>query len=68
MAKPDKQDQQISRHGYQPITEGYQPGQVQPIWRGSTRTAGASETVQQAPSTPPSGGSSAAKPAQKKVS
>lgn len=60
----EKSDTQISRHGYQPITEGYQPGQADPLQKGYTPATNASRDAQQPPR-PPSGGSSAAKPAQK---
>lgn len=60
-----KSDSQIARQGYQPITEGYQPGQAQPVQKGYTPITNAGEDAPQAPPQPPSGGSSAARPAQK---
>ena len=59
MAKPVKQ---MTQDAYKPITEGYQPGRGQPLQKGYTPTP-ANEAAQQ--TQPPSGGSSAAKPAQK---
>lgn len=61
----EKSDTQISRHGYRPITEGYQPGQAQPLQRGYVPATNGGENAQQPAPPPPSGGSSAAKPAQK---
>jgi hypothetical protein len=61
-------ERQAKRDEYRPITEGYQPGQPQPIRKGYVPASDGGETVQSAPLPPPSGGSSAAKPAQKKTS
>lgn len=57
-------DTRIAQHGYQPLTEGYQPGQNAALQKGYTPTP-ASSTAQSAPPPPPKGGSSAAKPSQK---
>jgi hypothetical protein len=62
MAKPDTK---TTHDGYRPITEGYQPGQGEPLAKGYIPTAGSAVDAQQTPPSPPSGGSSAAKPAQK---
>ena len=59
-----KSDRQMTHDGYRPITEGYQPGQAQPLQKGYTPATNASGGPQPPPP-PPSGGSSAAKPAQK---
>lgn len=59
MAKSGKQ---MAQDGYKPITEGYQPGRGQPLQKGYTPTSSNGPTQQ---TQPPSGGSSAAKPAQK---
>ena len=59
-----KTDRQMARDGYQPVTEGYQPGRPQPIQKGFTPTSTASGNTQQS-TQPRSGGSSAAKPAKK---
>ena len=57
-------DVQTSQHGYQPVTEGYQPGQQQPLSKGF-QPFGSGAIPARPPPTPPSGGSNAAKPAQK---
>ncbi len=59
-----KSDRQTTHDGYRPITEGYQPGQAEPLQKGYTPATNASRNSQQPPK-PPSGGSSAAKPTQK---
>jgi len=63
MARSDRPAQD----GYQPITEGYQPGRVkatQTTQKAYAPISNAGSTTQEAPR-PPSGGSSAAKPAKK---
>ena len=59
MAKPS---QQVSQHGYRPITEGYQPGEPRLAQDGYVPLASSAKSQ---PPPPPKGGSSAAKPAQK---
>ncbi len=51
-----------SQRSYQPLTEGYQPGQQQPL---SKEFQPLGSGTASAPPPPPSGGSNAAKPAQK---
>ncbi len=61
MTRPD--GRRMAQDGYQPITEGYQPGSgALPLQKGYQRT-GAMTTQAQKP--PPKGGSAAAKPAAK---
>ena len=61
MAKPE---QRIAHDGYQPITEGYQPGRPQTVQKGYIPVSNASGNVRHQ-AQPPKGGSSAAKPSKK---
>lgn len=61
MTRPDRR---MAEDGYQPITEGYQPGRPQPLQKVYTPVTNASRDAQQPPP-PPKGGSSAAKPGKK---
>lgn len=61
MAKPEHR---MTHDGYTPATEGYQPGQPQVVQKGYTPAPNASSNAQQQ-ARPPSGGSSATKPAKK---
>ena len=60
----DKAIRQTARDEYGPITEGYRPGQGQPIQKGYAPDD-ISQSEEQARPPPPRGGSSAAKPARK---
>jgi hypothetical protein len=54
----------MAQDDYEPLTEGYQPGKSTPLQKGYAPSTNGSQAQQTAPR-PPSGGSSASKPAQK---
>ena len=58
-------ERRFTQDGFRPLTEGYQPGSNVPLQKGYTPSS--SPVAQPATPKPPSGGSSAAKPASKQA-
>jgi hypothetical protein len=58
-------DRRLASDGYQPLTEGYQPGKQQLVQKGHKPESTTGKALHQSAPRPPSGGSSARKPPQK---